>query len=70
MKITVTQEHINSGIRGSPIALAIKEQAVKKLEFLGVSAFLIVINGMSYGPPKFIRDYDKGLPVTPFEFEL
>lgn len=70
MRIKVTQEHIDSGIRRScescPIALATGASHV--------SYFDIVLNSKMYETPvaarRFMGNFDLGRPVTPFEFEL
>lgn len=79
MKITVTQEHINRGIRSSiwqcPIALAIKEQTKGRVLVAG-STSLVTKNGVEtvYNLPetaaRFIINFDNGDKVVPMEFDI
>jgi hypothetical protein len=74
MKIQVTAEHIRDGQRCNsarcPIALALQEPAWEAR----AGAILAVLSDGFYRLPyevrKFMRDFDRGLPVEPFEFEL
>lgn len=76
MKIKVTKEHIDKGVKGSwdccPIALAIKEQL--NIESIEVNDELISTQERDYRTPlscvNFMEKFDEGDPVTPFEFEL
>ena len=71
MKVKVTQEHINKGLKGSscycPIALAIGPNCVVQYSH-------ITIGNKEYRTPQavfeFLHAFDNGLPVKPFEFEL
>ena len=77
MKIQVTQEDIDRGIAGScgrcPITLAIR-RATSKNYYTGVED----VFHMDYGPVirlpfeaiKFIKNFDSGNEVKPFEFEV
>ena len=78
MKIQVTQQHIDAGLKGSctkdPIALALKDAGV---EDPWVSPVRITFgmnrkNGVPTPPEvlAFIRAFDNYEPVQPFEFEL
>lgn len=76
MKIKVTQKHIDNGFKNNcwrcPIALAIEEQLINKSFTVASSTIRIqgnVIN-LPYEACNFIRKFDNGLPVEPFEFEL
>lgn len=75
MKVTVTQEDIDNGDRTQsrcPIALAISR--AYGLKNIGVGGFSVT--GMSktrWLPVEaqlFVRDFDNGHPVKPFEFRL
>lgn len=77
MKITVTQAHIDNGVRSfthCPIALAIKEQTKGRVLVCG-SAF-ITKNGVEtvYSFPdsatNFVSAFDNNRSVHPFEFEM
>ena len=76
MKITVTQQHIDAGVRGSatsdPVALALKDAGWEKVY---VNVFGIQLGKekrypLPEGMWKFMYDFDNGNPVFPFEFEL
>ena len=78
MLIKVTQEHIDSGVRGDcskcPIALAISEQVNNRV---GVSKGGIIIpylyETFLETPPlarEFIEKFDAGKEVEPFVFNL
>jgi hypothetical protein len=78
MKITVTQEHIDKGIRedctACPIALALRERGFDKYS---VGRYAIYPNwgrrgavGLSRAAVRFTREFDQGLPVQPFSFNL
>lgn len=81
MKVTVTQDHINYGVRCSaktcPIALAIMGMA--NVTFAVVAQGSVIVyykDGVTkyYRTPsiadEFIRNFDGFLDVKPFEFEL
>lgn len=82
MKITVTQQHIDKGVRGScssdPISLALQDAGFKN-PWAGTDR----ITASGFGPFRryysletppallaFMRDFDTGKEVLPFEFEL
>lgn len=82
MKIQVTQKHINAGSRGScnsdPVALAMKEAGYMHP---WISPDRIRVDGFNGGFMRedfempesveyFIREFDNGRFVEPFEFEL
>jgi len=77
MKITVTQQHIDAGVRGSatsdPVSLALKEQAGWEKAYVNVFG---IQNGqikrypLPEGMWEFMYRFDNSLPVEPFEFEL
>ena len=79
MKIQVTQQHIDSGVRGSctsdPIALALKEAGFPKV-WAGVR-YLRIYDGPEFADHsmpdevyEFLRLYDNGLPTLPMCFDL
>ena len=76
MKIKVTQQHIDAGIKKKclycPVALAIKD--VFPTEYVNVSDLYVRIGDNVYDlfpiVTRFILDFDYGYPVSPFEFEL
>lgn len=75
MKIKVEQHHIDRGIRHAanlcPVALAIEEELS-----LSCRAYSIIEIGLKYHTItpievlSFMRRFDCGLPVEPFEFEI
>jgi len=75
MIISVTQQHINDGLRGScdkdPIALALRDAGFKKV---WVSPDALRIDGKVYGMPadvvEFVRNWDRIQFVDPIEFQL
>lgn len=77
MIVSVTQEHIDQGVRGDcskcAIALAIKDIPEFKNEQVEVDGG-IHIGGQAYYMPDraidFITRYDAGLRCVPFTFEL
>jgi hypothetical protein len=77
MKIVVTQEHIDRGIReecrACPIALAIME-ALGWTDGVKVENDLVFVANAEYPLPTeaqvFVFNFDNGLEVIPFEFEL
>ena len=79
MKITVTQQHIDNGDRGScthdPIALAMKDAGLEKA-WSGVFGLSWRQNHKDYfvQTPKsvveFMVAFDNKQPVEPFEFSL
>ena len=80
MKIKVTQEDIDKGIRHSPgscpVARAINRQSEKDNASVGLSCiYFYNIGGFSETPTPldaalFINKFDQRQPVKPFEFEL
>lgn len=79
MRVKVLQHHIDQGKRGKvsscAIALALQEQFPEAAD-IRVGQFGMVVNDYSWsfsresGIPDFIRSFDAGLPVQPFEFEI
>jgi hypothetical protein len=82
MRIAVTADHIARGIpkdpRTCPVALAIRS-ALPSMKYISVvfsTAFLLRDSMREYEaflPEEvviFVDDFDNGLPVFPFEFEL
>ena len=80
MKIQVTQQHIDSGVRGSctsdPIALALREAGFPNV---WVGVHYIDLEGRAGGDAgirmpdeayEFLKLFDNGLPCEPFEFDL
>ena len=76
MKISVTQQHIDSGVRGSctsdPIALALKDLGYER-PWIGVH--YIRLDKVDVHMPsevyEFLKRFDNGLPpLDPFEFSL
>jgi hypothetical protein len=80
MIIQVTQEHIDHGTRNScyecPVALALHENLLGKNEVRVIHYIEIIGEDVSlkYKLPDsvvhFIKRFDKGIKVEPFEFEL
>ena len=82
MKVNVTQHHINKGIRGQssmcPVAYAIKELFPSAEEIvIGLNWGFVLIEGYllkKFYLPKKVRnhifDFDTGLGMSPFCFEL
>lgn len=82
MKLSITQEHINTGKpREScdcPIALALRPYFPDRLIVVHEGGISIFKDEYEYlqitSPPEqarqFIHDFDNGRPVVPFEFEL
>ncbi|AXH46555.1 hypothetical protein SEA_ROBINSPARKLES_110 [Gordonia phage RobinSparkles] len=80
MKVTVTQEHIDKGkpweICNCPIALALKEKGFANVE-VSTLAISVGKNNQAllnhYSVPsiakQFIKAFDDGQTVEPFEFE-
>jgi len=77
MKVTVTQQHIDKGVKGScgfcPIALAIKEAF--NTDYVLVASDLDIGESIRDFPTpeevqQFYCDFDRGQPVQPFTFEL
>ena len=74
MTITITQKHIDAGVRGSwckcPIALAIKEKG----KWYHAGKRWLLVNDVDYATPpvvhKWMDRFDEGLPVEPMSFEL
>lgn len=77
MKIQVTQEHINQGIKGArhscPVARALADM-VQKDTYLDVDEESICIGDDIHSTPKRtalkILDYDNGRGMVPFSFSL
>ena len=82
-KIEVTQQHIDDGMKescsGCPVALAINELLLESASANvgGTSVAFYTTNDtsalLSFLPQEaanFIREFDCGLPVYPFNFEI
>ena len=76
MKISVTQQHIDRGVKGSatsdPIALALLDAGWEKA-YAGASTLKDKNRYAFTTPPevyRFMRDFDTGRRVEPFDFEL
>ena len=82
-KISVSQKHIDDGIRGlckyCPVALAIEEALAGKYQQVNVTNYNLWIDngdiipiyiGLPESVQAFICDYDKDSPVEPFSFEI
>lgn len=80
MKVTVTQDHIDNGVKHStitcPIALATKDllDSVVSVGATEIHTWDSVTDDMdTYSMPaeakRFIVEFDDGHPVLPFEFE-
>jgi hypothetical protein len=82
VKVQVTQQHIDSGVRGSctsdPIALALKDLGFIR-PWVGIS--YIYVSGRNGGfmkecatlPPEayeFLKHFDNGLPCGPLTLEI
>jgi hypothetical protein len=76
VKIQVTQEHINAGVRGSatsdPIALALKDAGWEKpyVNVFGLQNGQIKRYPLPAGMWEFMYNFDNEKPVKPFEFEV
>ena len=79
MKITVTQQHIDSGQRGSctgdPVSLAMRAAGlVKPWASPDHLAWRVDFKDYFMKTPEnvvqFMRDFDNKVPVEPFEFEV
>jgi hypothetical protein len=82
LKISVTQEHIDNGVRGNcekdPIALAMIDAKWMRPWVGPLTIRTDGFNGgcmrQSFETPeivwKFLSDFDNGRPVEPFEFEV
>ena len=77
MKVKVLQHHIEQGQPGKSmscaIALALLEQFPEAEIFVRLDrAFIDSIAWLYSGdaPEQFIKSFDAGLPVSPFEFEM
>ena len=76
MKIKVTKEHIENGVREDcllcPVATAVQEKIGKYM--VTVRSDYIYINGETYPltpeTGEFVHMFDNGYEVAPFEFEL
>lgn len=74
--IKVTAEHISRGFKqdseSCPIAMAARDSFLSREVFVGRS--IMCVDGYTYDMPpeasRFVRSFDKGLPVEPFEFEV
>ncbi len=79
MKITVTQQHIDFGLRGScrsdPIALAMMAAGLDD-PWISPSYLRWRVKGKTYYSPVpdmvsvFMQRFDQGRPAGPFSFEL
>lgn len=82
VKISVTQDHINLGVRHGaavcPIARAVREQ-IDGASFVTVKSYVSLYSqhedrSISYTLPNearlFMERFDEGLSVQPFEFEM
>ena len=81
MKISVTQKHIDAGVRGScsqdPVALALREAGFHTpwVSSSGIRSYDSTRKKVQdFELPddvlQFMRDFDNLVPVEPFEFEL
>ena len=78
MKIRVTRGHIDRGVRQScwfcPVALAVREALGPGFTRVEVGSNRITVNGESWRTTDrvsdFVWDFDRALPVEPFEFDL
>lgn len=80
IKISVTKDHIRSGFTKScymcPIALAMKAAGLESVLVAPVSGLAWKFNGTVHRAPttmelaSFIFNFDNGVAVEPFEFEL
>jgi len=78
MRITVTQEHIDTGWRGRayqcPVALAIHEETGISFSVGCITAAIYSRRESKITLPQsaqdFIRDFDCQFPVGPFSFEF
>lgn len=77
MKVKVLQHHIDQGISrdvgACAIALALQEQFPEAVVSVGVT--FAYVGGRywefaGYEARDFVADFDDGLPVSPFEFEM
>jgi hypothetical protein len=75
MKISVTQHHIDNGLRGNcradPVALALIDAGFKKP---WVGPLYIRLNNKEHHTPevvwRFMEDFDNERTTEPFEFEV
>ena len=75
--ISVTQEHIDKGVKTScgscPIAIAAKEVFIEGIEIavgincIGIDTYFVDVPGPAR---RFIRAFDDGKFVRPFSFEI
>ena len=79
MKVSVTNEHIEQGIRKSPgycpVAIAIKHASSEWVEVSSLHVRYPGMKGRNLVPlpdaaVAFIKLFDKGLPASPFTFDL
>ena len=81
MKITVTQQHIDAGLKGSctkdPVALAVLELGfvrpwvgATRLSFLDRKSRKEHSYLIPWAVQEFMYAFDNSKPVLPFEFEL
>lgn len=82
MRITVTRDNINHGLRGSctsdPVALALRDEGFLKpyvtAEKIQVEGYLgrsfMQIEPAPYSVYDFVHSFDQGEPVSPFSFEV
>ena len=74
--IKVTQEDINNGVRGSAYSCPIANACARESIFVGVGDVIIRFkpNGAIIHTPesvkKFVKKFDKGKSVEPFNFLL
>lgn len=79
MKISITQQHIGMGVRGSttsdPVALAMREAGLEK-PWVSPSYLAWRKDNKDYSVRlpgsvlEFLKRFDNGLPVDPFEVEV
>lgn len=80
IKVKVTQSHIDKGARGScwkcPIALALIEATNLTWRVYDATAYYYRKNGaeiqimLPFEVSRFVKNFDKGEIVKPFEFEV
>lgn len=77
MKISVTKQHIDAGIKldacSCPLALALSDAGFPKPVVDGEQVEIAGEFGLFPLPEvaqQFVSDFDHGLPVAPFDFEL
>lgn len=80
MKVSVTQKHIDQGVKGStthdPVALAMKDAGAIRVWVSPVYLGWTDANRKTYSVPtpdevlRFMKVFDNGAYVQPFEFEV